>query len=181
MANSEGPIEPLYATGRANSLIFLGRAPFHITWEDNRFTCLGEAYLHLQPRLRLTLSADLSGRPTTTLRLATASGPIKLQYGQHAEPINALLVNLTSHSGPDGFTGRATFIPNPERLTLCNDRRKRLAAVTFHVMNFPAFLSQVQPISYTRRVPANQSDWGGSSSSTRVGGSSFRHFPKPST
>lgn len=139
---SEGLIEPLYATGRANSPIFLGRAPFYITWEGNQFTCPGEAYLRLQPRLRLTLTADLSHQPTTTLRLATASVPIKLQYGQHAEPINALLVNVTSHSGPDGFMGRATFIPNPERLTVCNDRRKRLAAVTFHVMNFPAFLSQ---------------------------------------
>jgi hypothetical protein len=52
------------------------------------------------------------------------------------------MVNSTWRSGPVGSTSTGTFIPNPERLTICDDRRKRLAAVMFHVMNFPAFLSQ---------------------------------------
>jgi hypothetical protein len=76
------------------------------------------------------------------LSLLTATGVIKLQYGSRARPVNVLMVNGTGSSGPGVSTATGTFIPNPERLTICDNRRKRLAAVTFHVMNFPAFLSQ---------------------------------------
>ncbi len=142
MADSEIPIKPLYSTTRANQPVFLGRATLHIACDGHQFTCLGEASLHLQPRLRLALNADFSTQPKMGLLLGTAEGPITLQYGSHARPVNVRMVNSTWHSGPGGSTGTGTFIPNPERLTICDDRRKRLTAVTFHVMNFPAFLSQ---------------------------------------
>ena len=141
MADSETLIKPLYSTTRANQPVSLGRDTLHIACEGHQFTCPGVASLHLQPRLRLTLNADFSAQPEMGLRLGTAVGPITLQYGNHARPVNVLMVNSTSHSGPGGSTGTGTFIPNPEHLTICDDRRKWLAAVTFHVMNFPAFLS----------------------------------------
>lgn len=142
MIPSDTLIEPLYTTIQPNTPVHLGKAGFRITCDGHQIDCPGEAVLQLQPRLRLVLSADLSGGPATALRSLAASGPIMLQYGSRSQAVNVLLVNLTSQSGPEGLTHNATFIPNPSRLTLCHDRRIRLAAVTFHVMNFPAFLSR---------------------------------------
>lgn len=142
MVSGEALIEPFYTTNRPNSPVLLGKATFRIACEGHQFDCPGEASLQLQPRLRLLLSADMAGEPASALRLATASGPIMLQYGPRAQPVNVLMVNVTSENGPQGSAHKATFVPNPASLTICDDRRIRLAAVTFHVMNFPTFLSQ---------------------------------------
>ena len=140
MTNSVTPICPVYSTETANQSIPLGRDTLRIECEGEEYTCPGEAVLHLQPSLCLTLNADFSSHPFLDLRLLMAKGAIKIRYGSRARPVNALLA--PSPSGPGESSGTGTFIPNPERLTICDDRRKRLAAVTFHVMNFPAFVSQ---------------------------------------
>ena len=145
MTNSVTPICPVYSTETVNQSIPLGRDTLRIECEGEEYTCPGEAVLQLKRNLCLTLNADFSSPPLPPdlgMLLATAKGAIKVHYGSRARPVNALLVHLTSHFGPGGSSGTGTFIPNPERLTICDDRCKRLAAVTFHVMNFPAFLSQ---------------------------------------
>ncbi len=111
MADNETPIKPLYSTTRANQPVLLGRTTLHITCEGHQFTCPGEASLHLQPRLRLTLNADFSGEPAMSLCLGTAVGPITLQYGRHARPVNVLMVNSALHSGPGGSTATSPARP----------------------------------------------------------------------
>lgn len=96
----------------------------------------------MQPRPRLILDADLSGQTAATLKLMATTGGIRIRFGTNSRPIRALMVSSTLNINRNSSSGIASFIPNPERLTICNDRRARLASVTFHVMNFPAFLSQ---------------------------------------
>lgn len=140
MVNIDTAIEPIYQTERANQAIILENSLLHITWPGHQFTCPGEASLRLEPNLRLTLKADISGNPEAAL--AMGMKPISLQFGDHARPVNVLMIGSTWHQEAGGSEGTATFVPNPERLTICDDRRKRLSNVTFHVMNFPAFRSQ---------------------------------------
>lgn len=133
-------IDPVYTTRRANAPITLKRLPVEITYDGQLIQCNGKASLLLQPDLRLVVTADLSGSPADALRLVTASGPITLRCGSQSTPVNALLVNSTCSSSKSG-TGKAEAIllPNPQKLTICPNRRKRLKSVLFHVMNFPAF------------------------------------------
>lgn len=139
------PIEPVYRCARANQPIQLPPAPLVLSWKGQRFQYPGSATLRTQPRLQLVLRADVSKAPDILFRLAGQErATLKVQYGRLSRPTNVLLAN----SGGNLITGRpkpfADFVPNPMALTFCKDRRVRLIAVFFHVMNFPAFLSAGQ-------------------------------------
>lgn len=142
MAESNKLITPLYSTAKANEAIHLGCETLYISCDRHGFTCRGRATFRLQPRLRFTIDAQLSKQPMDVLRIIATSGPIRMQYGLNKAPVNVRMAEGTTGISPDGATGAATFFPDPEHLTVCRDRRPRLTAVTFHVMNFPAFLSQ---------------------------------------
>ncbi len=150
-------IQPVYSTDKANRSIPLGCSHLTISCDGHTFACSGKAILRLQPRLRLVLNADISGQPEAVFRLAMARGPVTVQYGSRARASKVLVMNSTWSAGPTVPTGSAEFIPNPERLTICGDRRRRLSYLTFHVMNFPAFLSQGETVTDLRyKSPSGQ-------------------------
>jgi hypothetical protein len=133
-------IQPVYSTPRANAPISLGRSDVEITSKGTTVKCVGEACLRLQPRLGLVVVADLSGHPGTAMQLASSTDPVTLRYdGQRGSRRVLVLRSALSQSESEGTKAEAVLLPSPQRLTLCPSRRKRLKAVTFHVMNFPAF------------------------------------------
>jgi hypothetical protein len=133
-------IQPVYTTPRANAPISLGRSDIEITCKGRTAKCVGEAHLRLQRRLELVITADLSGHPATAMQLASSTAPVTLRYGDQRRTRNVLVLRSSlSHSATNGTKAGAVLLPNPQQLTLCPDRRRRLKAVTFHVMNFPAF------------------------------------------
>jgi hypothetical protein len=139
---TSSPISAAYSTRAANKAISLGRARLTITCNGQSLSYPGTATLRLQPRLRLVLKADLSEDPLAILRLGTARGTISVQYGSKSRPTNVIMTDSSSNFSSAGATSTAEFFPNPQRLTICQDRRTRLKSVTFHVMNFPVFFSQ---------------------------------------
>lgn len=136
------PFQPIYNTPQANAPIVLGRSPIKISAGAQQVQCNGEATLLLQPKMQLIISADLFSHYGPAMDLGLGPGPLTLQYGSNSKPVKALVWGSkysTSVSAP--AQAKLDLFPNPQRLTICANRRKRLSSVTFHVINFPNFFS----------------------------------------
>ena len=133
-------LTPIYTTRRVNASINLGHSHIEITSHGQQIQCDGQARFLLLPRLQLIVTADLSQNAASALHLYTATSPTTLRYGSQSASSKVLvLASSASWSASVGVQGKADLLPNPQRLTICPNRRKRLRSVTFHVMNFPAF------------------------------------------
>ena len=133
-------LRPIYSTRRANTPITLGRSHIEISWNKQQVQCDGEAKLYFQPQIQLIVTADLSRHPAAALQLGLASDPITLRYGSQSAAVGAIVSRSSSLCSASGTTqAKADLLPNPQRLTICPNRRKRLRSVTFHVVNFPSF------------------------------------------
>ncbi|MCH8863084.1 MAG: hypothetical protein IID51_11305, partial [Proteobacteria bacterium] len=132
-------LRPKYTTRRANAPINLGRSNIQITCGARQIQCTGKARLLLQPRTHLVVTADLSSNPEMAAQLITGD-PVTLKYNKEAATVKVVVLSSTSSCSADqGARTTVELQPNPQHLTICPNRRRRLQSVTFHVMNFPAF------------------------------------------
>lgn len=135
-------IQPIYTTEQANAPISLGRSPIEINCANQLIKCEGQANLRLLPSPRLIVTAKFTVGLKDALSLASATQSISLKYGSDSPAIPVHLLRTTgSSSQSEGENGEAELCPIRENLTVCANRRKRLVSVTFHVVNFPRFLS----------------------------------------
>jgi hypothetical protein len=128
-------IQPVYATRQANAPIMLGRSRIEIVCDGQRLECNGKAHLRVHPDLRLIICADLSADPGLALRIAFSGKRTKIRYGDSPTEVNVLPTSASSAA----TKCEIAFLPNPQRLQVWGNRRRRLRSVTFHIMNFPAF------------------------------------------
>lgn len=135
------PIQPIYSTPSANQEIPLGYAPITIAWKGQTIVCPGQATLQLQPRPQLVFRAEVSDLATVIL-LVMGRRQVKLKYGSIPYSISVLTLGSKPSPRSPEISSTVEFTPSSEPVTICDDRRKRLASVTFHLMNFPAFFSQ---------------------------------------
>jgi hypothetical protein len=133
-------LQPIYTTRRANAPINLGRSQIELTFNKQKVHCDGEAKLRLQPETRLIVTADLSKNLAAAIQLTLATDRVTLRYGNESATVEAFVLRSSSSRSESGTSqAKVELIPNPQRLTICPNRRKRLKSVTFHVMNFPTF------------------------------------------
>lgn len=123
-------LRPIYSTRRANASIGLGRSQIEITSNKQQIQCNGEAKLFLQPRIRLVVTADLSKNPGSAAGLSVGNSQVTLRYGTKSSAVNVLVSHSkSSWSATEGARDNAELLPDPQRLTICPNRRKWLKSV----------------------------------------------------
>jgi len=129
------PINPLYASWKANAPIVLGNAPVEVTARGTTIRGQGQASLRLVPRDSVIVQTVLPGNAAP--RLFLTDDDVMLRYGTKSNPVPVIAIN--SRRSNNGL--HADYRPSSGGLVLCADRRARLQRAVFHVLNFPDFFS----------------------------------------
>ncbi len=139
-------IRPVYAANRENSSIDLGYMRIELVFNGRNILCCAQACLRLQPDPRLIKTADITEQHAHILTLFNMfkKEKIELRYGESSAKCSVLISRSTKN--------KVELLPCSQRMTICSDHHKNLKTATFHIVNFPSFLSTKEPTDLFHRT-----------------------------
>ena len=127
-------IQPKYQSENANAPIALGELPVEIGFGGKSVHASGRLELRLLPENRVLISVHSDHYDQFP---AFGHDATMIRVGDTAKPVPAFA--LKSNHSSSGVN--IEYLPKISRITLCRDRRVRLRAADFHMINFPEFFS----------------------------------------